>query len=96
MGLCLWFCEPKTGRTLWYIIPRVNTEWLNLVYQEFAQDVGVSSQKQIVLIEDRAGWHRSEKVKVPPGIHVEFLPPYSPELQPAERLRSAPAEVSSA
>ncbi len=23
---------------------------------------------------------------VPPGIGLEFLPPYSPELQPAERL----------
>jgi transposase len=30
--------------------------------------------------------HRSEKVEVPEGIIVEFLPPYSPELQPAERL----------
>ncbi len=25
-------------------------------------------------------------MKVPPGIEVELLPPYSPELQPAERL----------
>jgi transposase len=30
--------------------------------------------------------HRSQKVEVPEGIIVEFLPPYSPELQPAERL----------
>jgi len=38
------------------------------------------------LIEDNAGWHRSKKVVVPEGIEIEFLPPYSPELQPAERL----------
>jgi transposase len=25
-------------------------------------------------------------VKIPEGIKLEFLPPYSPELQPAERL----------
>ncbi|MFM7424415.1 MAG: transposase, partial [Elainella sp.] len=31
-------------------------------------------------------WHRSEGVVVPEGIHLEFLPPYSPELQPAEHL----------
>ena len=79
------FVEPKTGRTFWYLIPRVNTEWLNLVYQQFAQDVG-ASDKRILLIEDNAGWHRSSKVEVPEGITVEFLPPYSPELQPAERL----------
>ena len=30
--------------------------------------------------------HRSKKVKDIEGLTVEFLPPYSPELQPAERL----------
>jgi transposase len=39
-----------------------------------------------LLIEDNAGWHRSQQVIVPEGIIVDFLPPYSPELQPAERL----------
>ncbi|MGD1804735.1 hypothetical protein ACP6PL_04740 [Dapis sp. BLCC M126] len=28
----------------------------------------------------------TKRVKLPQGIVVEFLPPYSPELQPAERL----------
>ncbi|MBE9170687.1 transposase [Pleurocapsales cyanobacterium LEGE 06147] len=37
-------------------------------------------------MEDNAGWHRSEKVKEIEGITVEFLPPYSLELQSAERL----------
>ena len=37
-------------------------------------------------MQDNAGWHRSQKVQIPLGIEVEFLPPYSPELQPAERL----------
>ena len=27
-----------------------------------------------------------KKVTIPSGIKIEFLPPYSPELQPAERL----------
>ena len=40
----------------------------------------------IAIVEDNAGWHRSQKLKVPNGIIVEFLPAYSPELQPAERL----------
>jgi transposase len=46
------------------------------------------------LIEDNAGWHRSNKAIISEGIEIEFLPPYSPELyakryplgQPAERL----------
>lgn len=82
------FVEPKTGRTFWYLIPRVNTQWLNLVYQAFAKDVGINEEKIILLLEDNAGWHRSEKVQIPDGIIVDFLPPYSPELQPAERLWS--------
>ncbi|MEM7589935.1 MAG: transposase [Cyanobacteria bacterium P01_A01_bin.83] len=39
-------------------------------------------------MEDNAGWHRSNKVREIEGLTVEFLPPYSPELQPAERLWS--------
>ena len=80
------FVEPKTGKSHWYLIPRVNTKWLNLVYETFAQEVGISEKKKIVLVEDRAGWHRSGKAKVPAGMYREHLPPYSPELQPAERL----------
>lgn len=80
------FVEPKTGKSRWYLIPRVNNKWLSLVYQSFAKDVGVNKEKIILLVEDNAGWHLSQKVQVPNGIIVEFLPPYSPELQPAERL----------
>ena len=80
------FVKPKTGETLWYLIPRVNTSWLNVVYKKFAVDVGVSEKKKLLLVEDNAGWHRSKKTTVPEGIEIEFLPPYSPELQPAERL----------
>ena len=41
------FVKPKTGETLWYLIPRVNTKWLNVVYQQFAVDAGISPQKKI-------------------------------------------------
>lgn len=82
------FVEPKTGRTYWYLIPRVNTQWFNLVLKTFATDVGADEQKVILLVQDRAGWHTSPKVELPPSIVSEFLPPYSPELQPAERLWS--------
>jgi transposase len=35
---------------------------------------------------ERAGWHTSPQVEVPNGMDLVFIPPYSPELQPAERL----------
>ncbi len=43
-------------------------------------------KKKVLLVEDNAGWHRSQKCQIPEGLRVEFLPAYSPELQPAERL----------
>lgn len=42
------FVKPKTGETLWYLIPRVNTKWLNLVYKNFVKDVGISQKKSVV------------------------------------------------
>jgi transposase len=35
---------------------------------------------------DRAGWHRSGRLKVPPNMGLAFLPPYSPELNPQEQV----------
>lgn len=43
-------------------------------------------KKKVLLVEDNAGWHRSAKAIILEGIIVEFLPVYSPELQPPERL----------
>ncbi|NEP26345.1 MAG: hypothetical protein F6K49_31590 [Moorea sp. SIO3I6] len=40
------FVQPKTGKNLWYLIPRFNTEWLNLVSKKFAEDVGISPKKK--------------------------------------------------
>ena len=54
--------------------------------KDFADHFGVGQTKRIVLPLDQAGWHTTEKLEVPEGIHLVALPPYSPELQPAERL----------
>lgn len=40
------FVKPLTGETLWYLIPRVNTAWLNVVYESFARDAKVSQKKR--------------------------------------------------
>lgn len=78
--------HPNTGKTEWFIVPRVNVKWFNLILEQFAQVTGAGKDKKILLVIDRAGWHTSEKVIIPEGIILEPLPPYSPELQPAERL----------
>ena len=52
----------------------------------FAQQAGAGPSKEIVLVLDQAGWHRSQRVVIPSHVHLVPLPPYTPELQPAERL----------
>lgn len=80
------FVHPQTGRSEWLILPRVSIAWFNQALAAFAHAVGAGPDKVILLVLDCGGWHRSPQVKLPPGIHLLFLPPYSPELQPAERL----------
>ena len=80
------FVQPERGTTHWLLLPTVSTVAFSAALANFAQDQGVGPTKQIVLALDGAGWHSSPQVQVPPGIHCVPLPPYSPELQPAERL----------
>lgn len=89
------FVRPTTGDVEWLLMPTVNTDAFNIALAHFAKAVGASETKRILLVLDGAGWHRSKDVEWPVGIHPFYLPPYSPELQPAEKLwplvREAPA-----
>jgi hypothetical protein len=59
----------------------------SVALEHFAREVGAGKKKRILLVLDRAGWHTAKnKLRVPDGIHLEFLPSHSPELQPSERL----------
>jgi transposase len=48
--------------------------------------VRIKPGEHAVLIMDQAGWHKSKAMKLPDNITVLLLPPYSPELNPAENL----------
>lgn len=80
------FVHPISGRCYWLILPTVNTAVMSQALAEFARDVGAGPEQPIVLVLDNAGWHTSHDLVVPPGIELVFLPAYTPELQPAERL----------
>lgn len=80
------FVRPITGQSWWALVPTVNGQVMSTVLAAFAADVGVDAAHRVVLVLDGAGWHTSTKVVLPEGLHLVFLPPASPELQPAERL----------
>lgn len=52
---------------------------------ESARDEGIHPERRAMLALDRAGGHANPALAIPEGVHLAFLPPASPELQPAER-----------
>jgi transposase len=42
--------------------------------------------RHVVLVLDQAGWHVAKALRVPDNLTLLPLPPYSPELNPIERL----------
>jgi DDE superfamily endonuclease len=80
------FVHPFSGRTFWLLMPTVSIPAFNAALREFAAFTNLVADKRIFLFVDQAGWHTSSQVQRPVGLSLFFLPPYSPELQPAEHL----------
>jgi len=78
--------RPRTGESWWCLLPTVTADAFALALAEFARDQGIGPRRRAVLAVDQAGWHLARDLTVPEGVHLALLPPYSPELQPAERL----------
>jgi transposase len=76
--------EPQTGESAALVAPHVNTGTMNAFLKILDQER--KDQEHFVLIMDQAGWHKSRDLKLPAGITVLLLPPYSPELNPVENL----------
>ena len=75
--------EPKSGENFSLFLPWVNTDMMNLYLEQMSLAYG---NEEIVIIMDQAGWHKSKDLVVPDNIDIIYLPPYSPELNPIERL----------
>ena len=69
-----------------WILPFVNIQLFDRVLADFALQQESRTKKRVVVVVDGAGWHLSESVKIPKGIHLYCLPSHSPQLQPSERL----------
>jgi hypothetical protein len=80
------FVAPASGETVWYLSNGVDKRFFERLLAAFARTTGAGRERVIVLVLDNAGWHTEPGLAVPPGIKLVYLPPYTPELQPAERL----------
>jgi transposase len=80
------FVSPATGECFWYVHSGVSKPYFEELLHAFAQEAGAGRDRIIVLLIDNAGWHGPANLEVPEGVRLVFLPPYTPELQPAETL----------
>lgn len=76
--------EPVSGASVALQAPCVNTGTMNVFLKMLGEELG--PREHAVLIMDQAGWHKSRALALPENITVLLLPPYSPELNPVERL----------
>lgn len=76
--------NPQTGEMFCLLLPDMRTESFQAFLDEFKNFVG--KRRWVRLITDGAAAHRSARLKICEQLEIEHLPPYSPELNPVERL----------
>src|ERR671932_559542 len=75
--------SPHDGVLDTLVLPTANTEAMSVFLAEVAQR---HADEFIVMVLDGAGWHRAKRLQVPANIRLVSLPPWSPQLNPAEHL----------
>lgn len=83
--------HPRSGRVFWLILPYLDGDCVQLFLDEFAR-THLTEGKRIVVVWDGAPAHRATKLQVAAGITLVSFPPYTPELNPSERLWSGVKE----
>ena len=74
--------QPSTGKTFEMYLPNMSGECFQLFLTEFARQ-----HPDQVMILDNAGCHHAKwKEGTFPAVELEYLPPYSPDFNPQERM----------
>jgi hypothetical protein len=75
---------PARGVGAALALPFADTEAMQLHLEEISAHVAEGAHA--VLLLDRAGWHTTAKLDMPPNITPIFLPSRAPELNPVENI----------
>ena len=76
--------RPATGEDFALVLPRVSPAAVSRFLADFA--ASLREDTHAVLVLDQAGWHGAKGLQVPESITLVPLPPYSPDLNPVERV----------
>jgi len=75
--------SPINGNSFFLQLPYCNGDNFQIFLDDFAAQ---QSDELIVMILDNGAFHKAKSLKIPENIILIFLPPYSPELNPAEKI----------
>ena len=81
---------PGKSKAAAIVMPHANRDAMNEHFAAIAQ--AVAKNAHAILVLDGAGWHAGKRLKVPANITLLPLPPYSPELNPAENVWQYPRQ----
>jgi transposase len=76
--------RPGTGEAFALVLTEVSAAAMQVFLDRFAATLpqGV----HVALLLDGAGWHTAKDIAVPANLSLVYLPPYSPSLNPVERV----------
>jgi transposase len=75
--------SPINGNSLLLEMPYCNTD----TFQIFLDNLSELNKEEFkIVILDNGAFHKARRLMIPPNIGLIFLPPYSPELNPAEQI----------
>lgn len=76
--------QPETGQGFALVLPEVSTTAMQAFLDGFSTTL--AADEHAVMVVDQAGWHTAHALAVPDNVTLVRLPPYSPELNPIERV----------
>ncbi len=76
--------NPLTGEHIGHIFNDCDSEIMSIHLKDLSTLIAKDTIG--ILITDNASWHKSNSLKVPENLKLLYLPAYSPELNPIERL----------
>jgi len=75
--------SPITGTQFTLELPKCNTDCFQVYLDEFSKQ---DPQEAKIIFLDNGAFHKSKDLEIPPNIELVFIPPYTPELNPAEKI----------
>ena len=75
--------SPAHGKSASLVLPWVDHQTMTVFLKHTSE---VFDQDFCLMFLDQASWHQAHELKIPSNIKLLPLPPYSPELNPAEHI----------